>query len=180
MGNKITKKGGNVLNNTIEEVVYREEVTSQTNTIGSIVMGIFAVGFFVALIKELVSSSAPYAWAVTLALFSLFLVIGVTRLIIRKLKITITTKALTVAFTFAHKTVPLNNINRYSIDKNPNNAYRAQGMYVETVDGNRSWIYSASKSPKVVLDLKEGNYRRLIFSSNKPEQIADILANLAK
>ena len=105
--------------------------------------------------------------------------IGITRLAIRKLKITITSKALTVAFAFAHSTVPFGNIGKYRID-NENNAYRAQGMYFRTVDGNRSSIYSASKSAKIVLDLKEGKYKRLVFSSNKPEQIAGILAGQAK
>lgn len=48
-------------------------------------------------------------------------------------------------------------------------------MYYKKVDGNRSWVYSASNSPKIVLDLKDGKYRRLVFSSKKPEQIAAIL-----
>jgi uncharacterized membrane protein YjfL (UPF0719 family) len=126
------------MNQTIEKVVYQEEITSRNNTISGIVMGVLAVVFLGALIKELVSPSATYAWAVTLGLFCLFLVIGITRLIIRTLKITITTEDLTVAFIFAHNTVPLNNINKYSIDKNPGNAYRTQGMYNKTVDGNLS------------------------------------------
>ena len=163
------------MSQTIEKIVYQEEITSRYNTIAGTVTGVLAIGFLGALIKELVSPTARYSWAVPLGLFCLFLLICIAMFIIRTLKITITEEALTVAFRFIHKAVPLNKINKYSIEKNPNGAYRVQGMYNKTVDGNRSWVYSASTSPKIVLDLKEEKYSRLVFSSNNPEQIIDIL-----
>ncbi len=171
---------GSVVNSERERVVYREEVISQTNRISSIVMGVLALGLFGALVKELISPSATYAWAITLGFSGFFAVVAASRLLIRRLKITVTNKALTVAFIFLQETVPLTSIAGCSIDENVNKAYRAQGMYQRNVDGNRTWIYSASRAPKVVLDLKEGGYKRLVFSSNQPEEVTAILAGQLK
>ena len=169
------------MNHAIETDLYKEEVTSVSTTIATIIMTLLAAFFLSGVISELFFFlHDPFTWAVFTGLFLLTLIISISQFLRRKLKITITSEALTLAFGFKRRTVLFNEIKGWDIDKEFIKSYRGQGIRVKTIDGKRTIIFGSTKSPRVMLDLMDGEYGRLVFSTRQPDKIASILAENIK
>ena len=160
----------------LDITIYEESVPSKSTTIAGIVMAVVTAAFLVALIEELFSPSARFAWAVIAVLFCLSLAVSIYQLINRKLKISISTETITLAFTYGTRSISFSEIKDHNVDKESTKAYRGQGMYTKTISGRRTLIYSSTKSPKIILDIKEGKYGRIAFSTTQPDRIARILS----
>ena len=165
------------MSRTLNITIYEEAVPSRSTTIAGIIMAVLAAGFLVALIEELFASSDSFAWAVIAGLFCLSLVISIFQLLKRKLKIFINTEAITLSFTYKRLTIPFHEIGEYTIDEGTARAYKGQGVFRRKTDGIKTLVYSSTKSPKIILDMKEGEYGRIAFSTRQPERIIAILTN---
>ncbi|MFC1998159.1 hypothetical protein ACFLVR_00765 [Chloroflexota bacterium] len=141
------------------------------------VMGAISIVFlasyiYQATIGPIGANSAPNWYY--LLLFIIFVVITAFLTNFRKLSISITSSAITMRYGMLKSVVVWDNVAKCTVDKDSSLGYGGFGLRLTW--GHKTLIraYNLMSRPRIALDLKTGRSRRLVFSTDNPEQILEI------
>jgi len=149
--------------------LYEEKIFLRLTTITLIS---FTVVLFLVLIFLISAESYPFLIGTILCAFILFVV---TTLNFNTLTIRITPEFVKVAYgIFGRKSV-FENIEACSLDNVSNFRYGGFGIRIARVSGSWRIAYNIFKCPRVVLSLKKGRIREVVFSTKNPEEVMRII-----
>jgi hypothetical protein len=93
----------------------------------------------------------------------------------RKLVIKITPQSITVGYGIFKSTVLWENVDGCSLDKASTISYGGWGMRIGRVKGKWRRVYNVIGCPGIVLELKKGKFRELVFSTKNPEKLMKVV-----
>ncbi len=117
----------------------------------------------------------PDIYYTVMALF--MVAVGVFLLAFRNLKISIYSDELLASLGFIKHSVSLSNITDVSNDTDTSLKYGGWGVRLKRYKEGWVLAYTTIGYKRVVLKLKEGKYKRFVFSTAHPEEITSILKN---
>ena len=163
--------------------IYKETVPFSLWKYIMVIMGGITIAFFVLCIYQLaggtIGSNTVPTWYYLL-LFLVFLVISAFLINFKQLDIKITSQSITVRFGILKSIIPWDNINGCCIDDASGISYGGWGLRIAR--GKGTWIraYNLTGCPQIVLELKAGKSRRLMFSTKNPHRVLEIAAQQMK
>jgi hypothetical protein len=154
------------------DYVYEEKIIAKF--MGGM-LGISAVSMFFILIYGLFlnpSDEAPWLPYLFLIffLFFLFLTLNFFRLIIR-----ITYQDITVSYGIFKRRIGWENIENVYVDDTPAIKYGGAGIRTTRLKGEWILVYNVVGGPRCVLKLKEGRYKRFVFSTKNPDEVVNVI-----
>jgi hypothetical protein len=141
-----------------------------TAILSIVTAGFLGVVVYQVLIGPLGEHPAPN-WFL-LFLFVLFLAITLT---FSRLRIIITSRAITVGYGIFKRTIPWNTIERCYVDETLTIRYGGWGIRIGYVQGTWRLVYNVIGGPRVVLALKRGMFREFVFSTSNPEAVMTVI-----
>jgi len=157
------------------DTLYKESLSSLLLIVVMGIMGAITIMFLVFYIIQAtgggIDDSPSWYW---LMMFLVFLVVTVFITNFRKLSIAITTSAITVRYGMMKSIILWENIEKCTYDKDSSLGYGGFGLRISR--GHGTWIraYNLLNRPRIALDLKAGRSRRIVFSTDNPDQIMEI------
>ena len=103
------------------------------------------------------------------------LAMGVFLQAFRSLKISIYLDELLASFGFVKHSVSLVNVTDISDDTNTGLKYGGWGIRLRLYKEGWVLVYTTMGYKRVVLGLKEGKYKKFIFSTSNPEEVTGII-----
>jgi len=155
--------------------LYEETISPALMKIVIAVMGAIAVMFLAFYIVQVtggrIDDSPSWYW---LVMFIVFAVVTAFVTNFRKLTITITSSTITIRYSMLRSIINWENVEKCTHDKGSSLGYGGFGLRIAR--GHGTWIraYNLMSRPRVALDLKTGRSRRIVFSTDNPDQIMEI------
>ncbi len=165
------------------EALYYEEVPFSAGRIAAFIMAAIALvmlGFWVfqASGSPIGDEELPSLFYLGMGLF--FTVLAALLFHMSNIVIVITEDMITASVGFFNFSTSLSNISEVLTDEHSSLKYGGWGIRMRLYKEGWALAYTTFKYKRVVLALKEGKYKRFIFSSANPQQITDILNGLVK
>jgi hypothetical protein len=130
--------------------------------------------FIILIYQSMFTSFDEKTWMsilfVIMFLVFLFLTINFSRLIIR-----VNFQGITVAYGIIKKTIPWENIEGIEIDKTSAIKYGGAGIRTARIKGEWVLVYNVIGGPRCVLKLKEGRFKKFVFSTKNPEEVVNVV-----
>ncbi len=147
---------------------YHESLFSKWSTLilFSITVIFFLLYFYQIIVGPIGTDPAPNWFWFVMAVFMLAITINFRRLSIR-----ITSAGLTVGYGIYKKRIPWKNIEDRYIDEASAIRYGGWGIRLGRVDGRWRTVYNVIGGPRVVVSLKKGWIREVVFSTENPEEV---------
>jgi len=155
--------------------IYEETISPSMMKIVIAIMGAITIMFLVFYIVQVtggrIDDSPSWYW---LVMFIVFAVVTAFVANLKKLSITITSSAITVRYGMMKSIIQWENVEKCSTDNDSSMAYGGFGLRIAR--GHGTWIraYNMMSRPRIALDLKTGRSRRIVFSTDNPDQIMEI------
>jgi hypothetical protein len=111
-------------------------------------------------------------------MFIIFAIVTVFVTNFRRLTITITSSDITVRYGMLKSIIPWENVEKCSYDKDSSMGYGGFGLRITRGHGTWIRVYNLMNRPRVALDLRTGRSRRIVFSTDNPDQIMEIAKGL--
>ncbi|MBU7023472.1 MAG: hypothetical protein HXS40_04830 [Theionarchaea archaeon] len=118
------------------------------------------------LVKPLGSKPAPTWFYLIMAL--LFVGIG---FVFGRLTIRMTPASISVGYGPLGQSFKWDNVVGCSLDETSAVQYGGAGLRMAKIGGNWRIIYNVIESPRVVLSLREGRFREVVFSTRHPQDV---------
>ncbi|UCE35883.1 MAG: hypothetical protein JSW00_09955 [Thermoplasmata archaeon] len=154
------------------DYIYEEKIFAKV--IGGLLGGISVIMLIILLYQITVSplGDDPTPTIFFLIMFIIFIILTLmfSRLIIR-----ISFQSITVGFGIIKKRIPLENIENCEIDKTSAIRYGGAGIRTARVKGEWVLVYNVVGGARCVLKLKEGRFKKFVFSTKNPEEIVNIV-----
>ena len=159
--------------------IYEETISPSMMKIVIAVMGAITIMFLVFYIVQATGGridDSP-SWYY-LIMFLVFAVVTAFVTNFRKLTIIITSSTITVRYGMLKSIIQWENVEKCTYDKDSSLGYGGFGLRMAR--GHGTWIraYNLMSRPRVALDLKAGKSRRIVFSTDNPDQIMEIAKRL--
>ena len=157
------------------DTIYEENMSSLMMKAVIALMGAIAIVFLVFYIIQAtggrIDNSPSWYW---LMMFLIFAVVTAFVTNFRKLTIIITSSTITVRYGMMKSVIKWENVEKCTYDKDSSLGYGGFGLRIAR--GHGTWIraYNLMSRPRVALDLKTGKSRRIVFSTDNPDQIMEI------
>ena len=160
------------------ESIYEETIPFSFIKIILFMMAALAVVFFIlfiyqAFVGSLGKNPAPF-WFYLL-MFLWFSVLTIFVLNFRRLEIRITTQSIKLGYGIFKPSIPWSNVQSCYLDKSSNISYGGWGMRIARVNNKWRRVFNVIGYPRVVIELKQGRFKELVFSSSKPEEVMLII-----
>ena len=155
--------------------VYKETLSSAMMKVVIAIMGAITIMFLVFYIYQTtggrIDDSPNWYW---LMMFLIFAVVTVFLTSFRKLAITITSSNITVRYGILKSVIQWKNVEKCLYDKDSSFGYGGFGLRLAR--GHGTWIraFNLMNRPRIALDLKTGKSKRIVFSTDNPDQIMEI------
>jgi hypothetical protein len=154
------------------DTIYEEKIFAKF--IGGLLGAISVVMLIILVYQVMVEPLEEETWATWLFLIiflaMLFLTIIFARFIIR-----ITYQGISVGFGFVKKRIPWENIEDCEIDKTSAIKYGGAGIRMARVKGEWVLVYNVIGGSRCVLKLKEGKFKKFVFSTKNPEEVLNVI-----
>ena len=158
------------------EMIYREEIEVPLGKWLTWFFALFALGFAWALVYQLLigpigENPAPtWFWGLMMAIQ-----LGVLVLLrnFRRLEVEMTKRHITVGFGAIRRTIPWDRVAEARRDERSLLSYGGAGWRLSWSRRRGGWImaFVDPRSPRVVLELRGGRLRELVFSTRHPEEV---------
>jgi len=147
---------------------YDETLFSKWSTLllFSITVIFILLYFYQIIVGPIGTDPAPNWFWLVMAVFMLAITINFGRLTTR-----ITSAGLTVSYGIFKKRIPWRNIEDCYIDEASAIRYGGWGIRLGRVGGRWRTVYNVIGGPRVVVSLKKGRIRELVFSTENPEEV---------
>ena len=162
------------------EMIYREEIEVPLAKWLTWFFALFALGFAWALIYQLLigpigENPAPtWFWGLMMAIQ-----LGVLVLLrnFRRLEVEMTKRHITVGFGAIRRTIPWDRVAEARRDERSLLSYGGAGWRLSWSRRRGGWImaFVDPRSPRVVLELRGGRLRELVFSTRRPEEVRRLI-----
>jgi hypothetical protein len=152
--------------------IYEEKIFAKV--LGGLMGGISAI-MLIILVYQLIMG--PYGDSQELTMFFLimFIIFFVLTLNFARLIIRISFQSVTVGYGVIKKRIPMENIQDCEIDKTPAIRYGGAGIRTARVKGEWILVYNVVGGPRCVLRLKEGRFKKFVFSTKNPEEVVNVI-----
>jgi hypothetical protein len=150
--------------------IYEETLTSSMMKLVIALMGAITITFLVFYIIQ-VDNSPSWYW---LMMFLIFAVVTAFVTNFGNLTIMITSSTITVRYGMLKSIIQWGNVEKCTYDKDSSFGYGGFGLRIAR--GHSTWIraYNLMIRQRVALDLKTGKSKRIVFSTDNPDQIMEI------
>jgi hypothetical protein len=148
--------------------IYEEKILSKwlTTMFVSITIVMLFLSVYQILVKPLGSKPAPTWFYLIMAL----LFMGITYLFGR-LTIKMTPASISVGYGLLRQSFNWDNVEGCFLDETSAFQYGGAGLRMARIGGKWRIIYNVVESPRVVLSLKEGRFKEVVFSTRHPEEV---------
>lgn len=158
--------------------LYKETIPFSIMKWIMVVMSIIVCCFLVLIIYQLTQGPmgtypAP-TWNYLLMLL-LFLVVTISLINFLKLTVEVTTQSITIRFGILKSNIPWDNVKSCTINKSSSFNYGGWGLRVKWIGDTWVRAYILNNSSLIVLRLKSGKSRQLVFSTKKPGELMQII-----
>ncbi len=135
----------------------------------------FTVGFLFVLVYQILvgpigTYPAPNWFFLLMFLLFLGVVINFSRLSIR-----ITHLSVRISYGIFKHIIPWENVEDCYLDEVSTMRYGGWGIRIGRVRGKWRLVYNVIGAPRVVLSLKKGKFKEFVFSTEKPEEVMNII-----
>jgi len=152
---------------------YKEKISSKWWMTG--ILTAFTAGFlFVLVYQVLVGPIGTRPAPNWFFLFMFLLFLGVT-INFSRLSIRITHLSVKVSYGIFRYIIPWENIKNCYLDEASTINYGGWGIRIGKVQGRWRLVYNVIGAPRVVLSLKKGKFKEFVFSTEKPEEVMNII-----
>ena len=151
--------------------LYEEKIFLRVTTITLVS---FTVVMLLLLIYLISAESYPILIGTFLGAFILFVVVTLN---FNTLAIRITPEFVRVAYGIFRRKSVFENIEDCYLDNVSNFGYWGFGIRIARVSGRWRIVYNIFKCPRVVLSLKKGRIREVVFSTKNPEEVMRRIKN---
>lgn len=155
-----------------KDTIYEEKIFSKATVLLSII--VTAVLLFALLYQILIGpmGDRPAPNWLLLCLFLVFLAITLN---FSRLGIRMTPEFIVVSYgIFKHK-IRWEDIEDCYLDAASTMRYGGWGIRIGKVKGKTRLVYNVAGAPRVVLSLKKGKFGEFVFSTNKPEEVINLV-----
>lgn len=154
------------------DTIYEEKIFAKF--IGGILAAVTTVMFIIFVYQVLVEPLEEEEWATWLFLI-IFLAMIILTAIFARLIIRITYKGISVGFGFVKKKIPWENIEDCEIDETSAIKYGGAGIRMAKIKGEWVLVYNVIGGSRCVLKLKEGKFKKFVFSTKNPEEVVNVI-----
>ena len=154
------------------DTIYEEKIFAKI--IGGLLGAVSVVMFIIFVYQVLVEPLEDEQWA-TWLFFIIFLAMLILTAIFARLIIRITYQGISVGFGIVKKRIPWENIEDIDIDKTSAIKYGGAGIRMSRIKGEWVLVYNVIGGPRCVLKLKEGKFKKFVFSTKNPEEIVNVV-----
>ncbi len=154
------------------DVIYEEKVFAKVT--GGL---LWAMAIFMLIIMFYVTAIEPleeeqWLYILFISLFIMFVILG---FIFGRLIIRVDYQNVTVGFGVIKKRIPWENIKEVYQDETSALKYGGAGIRTARIEGEWVLAYIIVGGPRVVLGLKEGRFKRFVFSTKNPEEVVNVI-----
>ena len=150
-------------NDIYEEKILSKESTGLFGTVAAVLFFAFVYQIFIGPI-----GTRPAPNWVFLVMSLLFLGIAIN---FSRLRIRIAPESMIVGYGILKYAIRRENIEDCYLDKASATRYRGWGIRLGRVGGEWKLVYNIIRGPQLVLLLKKGRFKKLVFSTKNPEKV---------
>lgn len=153
--------------------LYEEKICSKwwmTSILSAFTAGFLFVLVYQILVGPIGSCPAPNWFFLLMFLLFLGVVINFSRLNIR-----ITHLFVKVSYGIFKHIIPWENVENCYLDEASIIRYGGWGIRIGRVKGKCRLVYNVIGAPRIVLSLKKGKFKEFVFSTEKPEEVMNII-----
>ncbi len=154
------------------EYIYEEKIFAKVigGSLGAVSAIMLIILIYQITVGPLGESSEPAIFFLIMFIIFLVLTLNFARLIIR-----ISFQSVTVGYGIIKKRIPLENIEDCEIDKTPAIKYGGAGIRTARIQGEWVLVYNVVGGARCVLKLKEGRFKKFVFSTKSPEEVVNVI-----
>jgi hypothetical protein len=154
------------------DYIYEEKVFAKI--IGGMLGAVTVMMVIILIWQVMFTSLDEVEWLpilfITMFFLFLFLTLTFSRLIIR-----VSFQGVTVSFGIIKKSIPWENIEGIEIDETSAIKYGGAGIRTARIKGEWVLVYNVIGGPRCALRLKEGRFKRFVFSTKNPEEVVNVI-----
>jgi hypothetical protein len=156
--------------------IYEEKILAKwlTAIFGSIAALMLFLLVRQVLVRPLVSRPALKWFFLVIFLLSVVLAFIFSRLTIR-----MTPASISVGYGPLGQTINWDNVADCFLDETSEVRYGGAGIRMTRIRGSWTIVYDVIESPRVVISLKEGRFKEVVFSTRHPQDVMKIINQLA-
>ncbi len=154
------------------EYIYEEKIFAKV--IGGLLGAVSAI-MLIILIYQITVGPLGDSLELTIFFLIMFIIFFLLTLNFARLIIRISFQSVTVGYGIIKKRIPLENIEDCEIDKTPAIRYGGAGIRTTRINGEWVLVYNVVGGARCVLKLKEGRYKKFVFSTKNPEEIVNVI-----
>ena len=154
------------------ENIYEEKLFSKglTVTLAAVTAGLLFVSLYQIIVGRRGIRPAPN-WFF-LVMFLLFLGLTVN---FRNLNIKMTPRYISVGYGIFKHNIPWENVEDCYLDEVSTAKYGGWGIRIGKIKGKWRLVYNVIGAPRVVLSLNKGKFKELVFSTDHPQKVIEIV-----
>jgi len=153
--------------------LYEEKISSKwwmTSILTAFTAGFLFILVYQILVGPIGTRPAPNWFFLLMFLLFLGVVINFSRLSIR-----ITYLSVKVSYGIFRHIITWENVEDCYLDEASTISYGGWGIRIGRVQGRWRLVYNVIGAPRVVLSLKKGKFKEFVFSTEKPEEVMNII-----
>ena len=154
------------------DYVYEEKIFAKV--IGGL-FGVVSVIMLIILIYQITVGPLGDSPEPTMFFLIMFIIFFILTLNFARLIIRISFQSVTVGYGIIKKRIPLENIEDCEIDKTPAIRYGGAGIRTTRIKGEWVLVYNVVGGARCVLKLKEGRFKKFVFSTKNPEEVVNVI-----
>jgi hypothetical protein len=154
------------------DYIYEEKIFAKI--IGGMLGSVTVLMAFLLFYQIFISSLEDVEW-LSLFFAVMFLIFLVLTLVFIRLTIRVSFQGITVAYGPIKKSIPWENIAGIEIDETSAIKYGGAGIRMAKIKGEWVLVYNVIGGPRCVLRLKEGKFKKFVFSTKNPEEVVNVV-----
>jgi hypothetical protein len=154
------------------DYIYEEKIFAKV--IGGLI-GVVSAIMLIILIYQIMIGPLGDSQELTIFFLIMFIIFFILTLNFARLIIRISFQSVTVGYGIIKKRIPMENIEDCEIDKTPAIKYGGAGIRTARINGEWVLVYNVVGGPRCVLKLKEGRFKKFVFSTKNPEEVVNVI-----
>jgi hypothetical protein len=154
------------------DYIYEEKIFAKV--IGGL-LGVVSAIMLIVLIYQITVGPLGDSPELTIFFLIMFIIFFLLTLNFARLIIRISFQSVTVGYGIIKKRIPLENIENCEIDKTSAVRYGGAGIRTARIKGEWILVYNVVGGKRCVLKLKEGRFKKFVFSTKNPEEVVNVI-----
>jgi hypothetical protein len=154
------------------DYIYEEKIFAKV--IGGLI-GVVSAIMLIILIYQIMIGPLGDSQELTIFFLIMFIIFFILTLNFARLIIRLSFQSVTVGYGIIKKRIPMENIEDCEIDKTPAIKYGGAGIRTARINGEWVLVYNVVGGPRCVLKLKEGRFKKFVFSTKNPEEVVNVI-----